>query len=91
MQRSTFRTTQIEIAESIGISDRTFRDGTKELESLGLIKIETQNLYKKGGGSDPCSYSPVFPKGYGKLYFKDDAESSGSKDIVQKYNPDQDI
>lgn len=76
MQRSTLRTTQIEIATDIGISDRTFRDGVRELESLGLIKIENPNLYKKGGGSDPCAYSPVFPAGYGKLYFKD--TSSGS-------------
>jgi hypothetical protein len=92
-QRSTLRTTQIEIAMAVGISERTFRDGIKELECLGLLKIENPNLYKKGGGSDACAYSPVFPSGYGKLYFKDDKESSDSNKLQEPptYDPMQPI
>lgn len=91
-QRSTFRTTQVQISNEIGVSERKFRDATKELESLGLLRIENPNLYKKGGGSDPCAYSPVFPTGYGKLYFKDDQEPAASgSNSLQTYNPNEDI
>ncbi len=36
----------------------------------------------KGGGSEAYAYAPAYPKGYGKLLFKDDIKSptiSGSK------------
>ena len=36
----------------------------------------------KGGGSEAYAYAPTYPKGYGKLCFKDDTQSppsSGSK------------
>ena len=92
MQRSTLRTTQVELIEAIGISERKFRDDVRELESLGLIKIENPNLYKKGGGSDPCAYSPVFPTGYGKLYFKDTSSGSDKPiDTKPTYDPNGSI
>lgn len=91
MQRSTLRTTQLELVEAIGISERKFRDDVRELESLGLMKIENPNLYKKGGGSDPCAYSPVFPRGYGQLKFKDEQSSSGSIEPTITYDPNSDI
>lgn len=92
MQRSTLRTTQVELIEAIGISERKFRDDVRELESLGLIKIENPNLYKKGGGSDPCAYSPVFPTGYGKIYFKDTSSGSDKPiEPVKLYDPNGSI
>ena len=32
----------------------------------------------KGGGSTSCAYAPDFPRGYGKLFFKDDIKKSPS-------------
>ena len=36
----------------------------------------------KGGGSTSCAYAPDYPRGYGKVYLKDDIKgpsTSGSK------------
>ena len=81
-QRTTMKKTQAKFGKEYGISDRTFRDQVKELESLGLIKRIESNKFIEGGGSEAYAYAPTYPKGYGKVYLKDDIQtptSSGSK------------
>ena len=81
-QRTTMKKTQAKFAKEYGISDRTFRDQAKELESLGLLKRIESSKFVEGGGSEAYAYAPAYPKGYGKLLFKDDMQSptiSGSK------------
>ncbi len=81
-RRTTMKKTQAKFGKEYGISDRTFRDQAKELESLGLLKRIESNKFIEGGGSEAYAYAPAYPKGYGKLFFKDDIknhEISGSK------------
>ena len=81
-RRTTMKKTQAKFGKEYGISDRTFRDQAKELESLGLLKRIESNKFIEGGGSEAYAYAPAYPKGYGKLFFKDDikkSSSSGSK------------
>ena len=81
-QRTTMKKTQARFGKDYGISDRTFRDQAKELESLGLLKRIESSKFVEGGGSEAYAYAPAYPKGYGKLLFKDDMQSptiSGSK------------
>ena len=81
-RRTTMKKTQAKFGKEYGISDRTFRDQAKELESLGLLKRIESNKFIEGGGSEAYAYAPAYPKGYGKLFFKDDMKShtiSGSK------------
>lgn len=91
-QRATPRWTQLEWSTKIGISRTTFTDQLHKLSELGLVSINTSHKYIEDGGSEAFSYSPVFPTGYGKLYFKDDKEPevSGSNSL-QTYNPNEDI
>ena len=81
-RRTTMKKTQAKFGKEYGISDRTFRDQAKELESLGLLKRIESSKFVEGGGSEAYAYAPAYPKGYGKLLFKDDMQSptiSGSK------------
>ena len=81
-QRTTMKKTQAKFGKEYGISDRTFRDQAKELESLGLLKRIESSKFVEGGGSEAYAYAPTYPKGYGKIFFKDDIQSpkiSGSK------------
>ena len=81
-RRTTMKKTQAKFGKEYGISDRTFRDQAKELESLGLLKRIESNKFIEGGGSEAYAYAPAYPKGYGKLFFKDDIQKSsysGSK------------
>ena len=83
-QRTTMKKTQAKFGKEYGISDRTFRDQAKELESLGLLKRIESSKFVEGGGSEAYAYAPAYPKGYGKLYFKDEQkESSNTKSKVQ--------
>ena len=81
-QRTTMKKTQAKFGKEYGISDRTFRDQAKELESLGVLKRIGSSKFVEGGGSEAYAYAPAYPKGYGKLNFEDDIKSptiSGSK------------
>ena len=82
-QRTTIKKTQAKFGKEYGISDRTFRDQAKELESLGLLKRIESSKFVEGGGSEAYAYAPAYPKGYGKLFFKDEQkESSNTKSKV---------
>lgn len=93
MQYNTPRWTQAEWANKIGISRPTFTDQIHRLSELNIISINISHNYMKEGGSEAFSYSPIFPKGYGKLHFKDENTSSGSKNTEEViiYNKDDEI
>mgnify|MGYP003448193001 FL=1 len=81
-KKSTNRISQEELAKASAITSRTLRDKLKILEEMKMVVVIPPDTYIKGGGSASCAYAPDFPRGYGKLCFKDDikkSSSSGSK------------
>ena len=74
---------QEELAKASAISVRSLRDKLKILEQMKILNIKSKNTYRTGGGSYACIYCPDFPRGYGKLYLKDEQkESSNTKSKV---------
>ena len=81
-KKSTNRISQEELAKASAITSRTLRDKIKILEEMKMVTVIPPDTMIKGGGSTSCAYAPDFPRGYGKLYLKDDIKkspSSGSK------------
>ena len=81
-KKYTDRISQEELAKASAITSRTLRDKIKILEEMKMVTVIPPDTMIKGGGSTSCAYAPDFPRGYGKLYFKDDIKSptsSGSK------------
>ena len=81
-KKSTNRISQEELAKASAITSRTLRDKIKILEEMKMVIVIPPDTMIKGGGSTSCAYAPDFPRGYGKLFFKDDIKSptsSGSK------------
>ena len=83
-KKYTDRISQEELAKASAITSRTLRDKIKILEEMKMVIVIPPDTMIKGGGSTSCAYAPDFPRGYGKLYFKDDIKSppsSGSKNL----------
>ena len=81
-KKYTDRISQEELAKASAITSRTLRDKIKILEEMKMVTVIPPDTMIKGGGSTSCAYAPDFPRGYGKIYFKDDikkSSSSGSK------------
>ena len=81
-KRYTNRISQEELAKASAITSRTLRDKLKILEEMKMVVVIPPDTMIKGGGSTSCAYAPDFPRGYGKIYLKDDIKSpaiSGSK------------
>ena len=81
-KKVTNRISQEELAKASAITSRTLRDKIKILEEMKMVTVIPPDTMIKGGGSTSCAYAPDFPRGYGKLFFKDDIQSpkiSGSK------------
>ena len=81
-KKYTDRISQEELAKASAITSRTLRDKIKILEEMKMVIVIPPDTMIKGGGSTSCAYAPDFPRGYGKLYLKDDTKSpaiSGSK------------
>ena len=81
-KKYTDRISQEELAKASAITSRTLRDKIKILEEMKMVTVIPPDTMIKGGGSTSCAYAPDFPRGYGKLFFKDDMKtpiSSGSK------------
>ena len=81
-KKYTDRISQEELAKASAITSRTLRDKIKILEEMKMVIVIPPDTMIKGGGSTSCAYAPDFPRGYGKLFFKDDMKtptSSGSK------------
>ena len=81
-KKVTNRISQEELAKASAITSRTLRDKIKILEEMKMVTVIPPDTMIKGGGSTSCAYAPDFPRGYGKIYTKDDIKSptsSGSK------------
>ena len=81
-KKYTYRISQEELAKASAITSRTLRDKIKILEEMKMVTVIPPDTMRKGGGSTSCAYAPDFPRGYGKILFKDDikkSSSSGSK------------
>ena len=81
-KKYTDRISQEELAKASAITSRTLRDKIKILEEMKMVIVIPPDTMIKGGGSTSCAYAPDFPRGYGKLYLKDDT-SSGSESKKQ--------
>ena len=82
-KKYTDRISQEELAKASAITSRTLRDKIKILEEMKMIIVIPPDTMIKGGGSTSCAYAPDFPRGYGKLYLKDEQkESSNTKSKV---------
>ena len=81
-KKTTNRISQEELAKASAITSRTLRDKIKILEEMKMVTVIPPDTMIKGGGSTSCAYAPDYPRGYGKIYIKDDTKkssSSGSK------------
>ncbi len=81
-KKVTNRISQEELAKASAITSRTLRDKIKILEEMKMVTVIPPDTMIKGGGSTSCAYAPDFPRGYGKVYLKDDIKKSspsGSK------------
>ena len=82
-KKYTNRISQEELAKASAITSRTLRDKIKILEEMKMVIVIPPDTMIKGGGSTSCAYAPDFPRGYGKLYLKDDNhETSKTKSKV---------
>ena len=78
----TNRTSQLEMSKKLKIDKKTLASHMAYLIENKFVKVINSNHNPKGGGSEAYAYAPAYPKGYGKLLFKDDIQSpttSGSK------------
>lgn len=77
-KRYTNRITTKEISKLTKLSEPTVISYIKYLTENGFVMINKSTRFIKDGGSEANSYSPCYPKGYGKLFFKEDINNSGS-------------
>ena len=81
-KKVTNRISQSEMAKRLKIDKKTLSSHMKYLVENEFVEIVYSASYVDGGGSESYAYAPCYPKGYGKLCFKDDikkSSSSGSK------------
>ena len=81
-KKVTNRISQLEMSKRLKIEKKTLSSHMKYLVENEFVEIVYSASYVDGGGSESYAYAPCYPKGYGKLCFKDDMQSpkaSGSK------------
>ena len=82
-KKTTNRISQLEMAKRLKIDKKTLSSHMKYLVENKFVKIEYSTDYIYGGGSESYAYAPTYPKGYGKICFKDEQkESSNTKSKV---------
>ena len=81
-KKTTNRISQLEMSKRLKIDKKTLASHMKYLVENEFVEVIHSNYNPKGGGSESYAYAPCYPKGYGKINFKDDTENpttSGSK------------
>lgn len=73
-KKYTNRITTKEISKLTKLSEPTVISYIKYLSENNFIKVNKSTKFIDGGGSEANSYSPCYPKGYGKIKFIDDSE-----------------
>ena len=86
-KRYTDRITTKEISKITKLSEPTVISYIKYLSENNFIKINKSNRFIKDGGSEAKSYSPCYPRGYGKIKFKE-TSISGSEVIIETEEPE---
>lgn len=84
----TPRLSQAELAKRCGISRPTLTAHLHKLIDLELIQQNESSKYMKEGGSEAFSYSPIFPKGYGKLWIKKEKIKEQTKEETKSQSWD---
>ena len=59
-----------EISKITKLSEPTVISYIKYLVDNNFLKVNKSKKYIENGGSEAYSYSPEYPKGYGKIYIK---------------------
>ena len=77
-KKVTNRISQSEMAKRLKIDKKTLSSHMKYLVENEFVEIVYSASYVDGGGSESYAYAPCYPKGYGKLCFKDDIQKSPS-------------
>ena len=90
-KKYTNRITTKEISKITRLSEPTVISYIKYLSENNFIKVNKSNKFIEGGGSEANSYSPCYPKGYGKIKFKDDSEPDGLSELdkIRKKDKEQ--
>ena len=73
-KKYTNRITTKEISKLTRLSEPTVISYIRHLSENNFIKVNKSTKFMDGGGSEANSYSPCYPKGYGKIKFIDDSE-----------------
>ena len=73
-KKYTNRITTKEISRLTKLSEPTVISYIRHLSENNFIKVNKSTKFMDGGGSEANSYSPCYPKGYGKIKFIDDSE-----------------
>ena len=86
-KRYTNRITTKEISRLTKLSEPTVISYIKYLSENNFIKINKSNKFIKDGGSEAHSYSPCYPKGYGKIKFiEEDDNKNKNKESSEQDN-----
>lgn len=85
----TPRITIKEISKITKLSEPTIISYIKYLVENNFVSVNKSNRFIENGGSEAYSYSPCFPRGYGKINIKNDKQEqnktqSREPEIVEK-------
>ena len=90
-KKYTNRITTKEISRLTKLSEPTVISYIRHLSENNFIKVNKSTKFIDGGGSEANSYSPCYPKGYGKIRFIDDSEPvvESKLDAIRKKEEEQ--
>ena len=90
-KKYTNRITTKEISRLTKLSEPTVISYIRHLSENNFIKVNKSTKFIDGGGSEANSYSPCYPKGYGKIKFIDDSEPevNSKLDAIRKKDEEQ--
>ena len=90
-KKYTNRITTKEISRLTKLSEPTVISYIRHLSENNFIKVNKSTKFIDGGGSEANSYSPCYPKGYGKIKFIDDSEPEvkSKLDEIRKKDEEQ--
>lgn len=89
-KKYTNRITTKEISKLVKLSEPTVISYIRYLSENNFIKVNKSTKFIDGGGSEANSYSPCYPRGYGKIKFIEDSEPEVSKlDAIRKKEEEQ--
>ena len=90
-KKYTNRITTKEISRLTKLSEPTVISYIRHLSENNFIKVNKSTKFIDGGGSEANSYSPCYPKGYGKIKFIENSEPevNSKLDAIRKKEEEQ--